>query len=178
MKRWFRTPLLLLLLLAALSTPALAQATAKSTSGGGAPRIGWNGWGVSVGLSDNPDQVYGGVHFDLGEFARNVRFRPNIELGVGDHATLIQANAEATYLFSKVQVWKPYVGGSIGFSWVSIDSSRLPPGADNTDTDISLMGVGGIETKLKSSTKFFLEAKVGIGDDDPDFKVAAGWSWK
>lgn len=177
MRRRFIAPLLLPLL-TALAAPALAQTASQPATGPGTSGIGYRGWGAQVGLSDNPDQIYGGVHWDLGEFARNVRFRPVIEIGRGDHRTLVQALADVTYIFSKVQVWHPYVGGEIGFSYVDIDSSQLPPGADNTDTDLALMGVGGVETRLKSGTKFFLEAKVGFGDDDPDFKIGAGWTWK
>jgi hypothetical protein len=155
-------PLLILPCLAVLATPALAQGTAQ---------VGYRGWGVRAGLSSNPDQVYAGVHWDLGEFARNVRFRPNIEVGFGDHVTLLQANAEVHYVFSKVQVWKPYVGGSAGFVYADPDEG------DNK-TDLSVMGVGGVETKLKSATSFFIEAKVGLTNDDPDLKVGVGWTWK
>ena len=162
MKARFAVPLLLLPVIAILSTPAHAQGTAK---------VGYRGFGVRVGLSSNPDQVYAGVHWDLGEFARNVRFRPNVEIGFGDHVTLIQANAEVHYVFSKVQVWKPYVGGSAGIVYDD-------PSEGSSDTNLSLMGVGGVETKLKSATAFFIEGKVGLTSDDPDFKFGVGWTWK
>jgi hypothetical protein len=106
MKERIAKSLLLLPLLAVLSTPLWAQGTSK---------FGYRGWGVRAGLSNNPDQVYGGVHWDLGEFAKNVRFRPNVEVGFGDNVNLIMGNAEVHYVFSQVQVWKPYVGGSTGF---------------------------------------------------------------
>ncbi|MCH8925497.1 MAG: hypothetical protein IH924_05075, partial [Proteobacteria bacterium] len=32
------------------------------------PEIGWNGWGVRIGLADDFDQVLAGAHFNLGEF--------------------------------------------------------------------------------------------------------------
>jgi len=178
MRGWFRLPLLLSIL-AVLASPIFAQ-TPPSTSSrqtSGVSGIGYRGWGVQAGVSSNPDQVYGGVHWDLGEFARNVRFRPLLEIGRGDHATLFQGMAQVTYVFSKIQVWKPYVGGELGVTYVDIDRSHLPPGADNTDTALGLQGVGGVETKLRSGTRFNLEAKVGFGDDDPDLKVAAGWTW-
>jgi len=155
-------PLLVLPLLAVLSTPVFAQGTAH---------IAYRGWGVRVGGSSNPDQFYGGVHRDLGEFARNVRFRPNFEIGVGDHVTTLQGNAEVHYVFSKVQVWKPYVGGSAGFIYADPDHG-------DSETDLSVMGVGGVETKLKSATTFFIEAKAGLTNDDPDFKFGVGWTWK
>ena len=178
MRRWYRAPFLLALL-AFVATPALAQTSGKTSgarSSSGMSGVAYRGWGVQVGASSNPDQVYGGVHWDLGEFAKDVRFRPNVEIGFGDHATLLQATAEVTYIFSKIQVWKPFVGGEIGLAYV--DLSNLPPGVDNTDTALALMGVGGIETRLKSGNRFELEVKVGLGDDDPDVKFAAGWTWK
>ena len=64
--------------------------------------IQWKGWGARVGLSSDPDQGYGGVHFNLGEFAKNVRFRPSVELGFGDDQTLLQVLAEVHYVFSNV----------------------------------------------------------------------------
>jgi len=162
MKARLTAPLLVLPLLAVLSTPVFAQGTAH---------VGYRGWGVRAGGSSNPDQFYGGVHWDLGEFARNVRFRPNFEIGVGDHVTTLQGNAEVHYVFSKVQVWKPYVGGSAGFIYADPDHG-------DSETDLSVMGVGGVETKLKSATSFFIEGKVGLTNDDPDFKLGVGWTWK
>ncbi|HXH27778.1 MAG TPA: hypothetical protein VNL37_01965 [Candidatus Polarisedimenticolia bacterium] len=170
MRRSFQVPLVLLATLA-MGAPCFAQgAKASGTSG-----IHWSGWGVRVGLSSNPDQIYGGVHFNLGEFAPNVRFRPTVEFGKGDHVTLSQVMAEAHYIFSKVQVWKPYVGGGVGWTHVKVDRGRS---GDGTDNSIGLMGIGGIETHLKSAAAFFLELKVGLGNDDPDLKMAAGWTWK
>jgi hypothetical protein len=162
MKARIATPILLLPLLAVLSTPLWAQGTAK---------IGYRGWGVRVGLSSDPDQVYGGFHWDLGEFAHNVRFRPNLEIGFGDDVDVLMANAEVHYVFSKVQVWKPYVGGSTGFIYAN-------PDVGDSDTDLTLTGVGGVETKLKSATSFFIEGKVGLTDNEPDFKAGVGWTWK
>lgn len=171
MRRWHATALLLLPLVFLFAAPASAQGTTAQ-----GPNIGWNGWGVRVGVTSEPDQIYAGVHFELGEFARNVRFRPNVEFGSGDDVTLLQASGEVHYVFSKVQVWKPYVGGALALNF--IDRDKPPPFADDSDTEFGLMGVGGIETKLKSATSFFLEAKVGLTSDDPDFKVGVGWSWK
>ena len=163
-------PVLTVLLLAGPVVPALAQGTQGTTG------IGWQGWGVRVGASANPDQLYGGVHFNLGQFAKDVRFRPTVEIGFGDDVTLVQALAEAHYIFSKVQVWKPYVGGGIGLAYTNRDDDSS--GGDDSDTELSLAGVGGIETKLKSGNAFLLELKVGLGDDDPDVKFGVGWSFK
>ena len=42
--------------------------------------IGFRGWGPRLGVSINPDQFHFGAHLDFGNFARHVRFQPNIEL--------------------------------------------------------------------------------------------------
>jgi opacity protein-like surface antigen len=160
-------PVLFVLLTSAGAAPAMAQGTQG---------IRWEGWGVRFGLSADPDQVYGGVHFNLGEFARDVRFRPTLELGFGDDVTLFQALAEVHYVFSKVQVWKPYVGGGAGLTVADVDDDDRGRG-DDSDTEFSLAGVGGVETRLKSGNGFMLELKIGFGDNDPDAKFAVGWSF-
>lgn len=161
------------------STAALAQSSASTAPPQASSGIRWEGWGVRAGLSASPDQVYGGVHFNLGEFARNVRFRPTAEIGFGDDRTTIQALAEAHYIFSKVQVWKPYVGGGLGFTHVNRSSGCCGNhDEEGSDTEFALMGIGGMETKLKSGSAFFMELKVGFGDEDPDVKFGVGWSFK
>jgi opacity protein-like surface antigen len=179
MRRSLGFTLVLVAVWVVLAVPAIAQDDAASSSSSaeasGTSGIGWNGWGVRVGLSADPDQVYAGFHFELGEFARDVRFRPTIEVGFGDDATLLQALAEVHYVFSKVQVWKPYVGGGVGWSWVKLDN--VPAGRKDSDSDLALMGIGGVETKMKSGTLLFFELKIGFGDDDPDLKLGVGWGW-
>jgi len=174
MRSWMKAPLLTLSILAGLAMPGIAQA--QSTPSQGGPSFGWNGWGIRAGVSSDPDQAYGGVHFELGEFAPNVRFRPSLEIGFGDDVTLVQANAEVHYVFNKVQVWKPYVGGLVAFSWYEVDN--VPPGVDDSDTDVGFMGLGGVQTRLKSGVGMFFEGKVGLTDEVPDFKAAIGWTWK
>jgi len=166
MKRFMlAVPVLLVLAALVPADEALAQGTAG---------IGWKGWGVRVGASANPDQIYGGVHFNLGEFAKDVRFRPTIEIGFGDDVTTVQALAEVHYIFSKVQVWKPYVGGGIGLTYNNVHNNDH---GDHSDTQFSLAAMGGVETKLKSGNGFFIEGKIGFGDNDADFKAGVGWSF-
>ena len=174
MRRLFGTAVVLTTAWWMLAMPAHAQEQAAA-SGSGTSGIGWSGWGVRVGGSSDPDQAYGGFHFELGEFARDVRFRPTVEVGFGDDATLLQALAEVHYVFSKVQVWKPYVGGGVGWSWIDLDN--VPPGAKDSDSDLALMGIGGLQTKMKSGTLLFFELKIGFGDQDPDLKIGVGWGW-
>ena len=55
------------------------------------------GVGVQAGASADPDQFYAGVHVETGELAEHLRFRPNVEVGVGDDVTLVTLNFEFTY---------------------------------------------------------------------------------
>jgi opacity protein-like surface antigen len=157
---------IIVLILAGLTQKGFAQ---------GLSRIRWNGWGVRAGLSSDPDQAYGGVHFNLGEFVTNVRFRPSMELGLGDDLVLIQMLAEAHYVFSNVQVWKPYLGGGLGLTYVNYDKDH--PG-DDSETKVSLNPIGGIETMINQGMKFFFELKLGLTNEDPDIKFGVGLSWK
>jgi len=166
--------LVLVAVCAMLAVPAMAQdETAPDSSG--TSGIGWNGWGVRVGGSTSPSQIYGGFHFELGEFARDVRFRPTVEVGFGDDRTVLQAVAEVHYVFSKVQVWKPYVGGGIGWTWENRD--KVPTGQNKSNNDLALEGIGGVQTKMKSGTLLFFELKIGFGELDPNLKAAVGWGW-
>jgi opacity protein-like surface antigen len=147
-----------------------SKAMAQETSG-----IGFSGWGIRAGLSSDPDQVYGGVHLDLGEFTKDVRFRPTVEVGFGDDQTVVQLAGEVHYVFSKYEAWKPYVGGGLGLTYINYDDDH--PQKDS-DTEASLSAIGGVETELKQGTKVFFEFKLGLTHDDPDIKLGVGLSWK
>lgn len=160
------TFVIIMLFLAGFTTKVMAQ---------GMSGIRWNGWGARAGLSGDPDQLYVGVHCNLGEFAKDVRFRPTMELGFGDDWTVLQILAEVHYVFSKARVWTPYLGGGLGLTYVNADDDH--PG-DDSDTEFSLNPIGGIETKLKQGKKIFFELKLGLADNDPDIKFGVGLSWK
>jgi hypothetical protein len=176
------TVLVALIVVLAVLAPGVAVAqttTTTTTTSTHAPSshpvgIRFESWGVDVGASSNPDQVWGGVLFNLGYFAKDVRFRPVASIGFGDDVTLFQAAAEVHYVFSKVQVWKPYVGGGLGLDYADFKGGRSDEG---NDTDLSFYGVGGVETKLRSGGGFGFEGKVGFGNDDPDLKVGVLWTF-
>jgi opacity protein-like surface antigen len=145
------------------------KAMAQETTG-----IGFQGWGVRAGFSSDPDQVYGGVHIDLGEFYKDVRFRPTVEIGFGDDQTLVQMAGEVHYVFSEFASLKPYAGAGLGLTYINYDSDHPQSGSD---TEGSLSAIGGVETDIKQGMKLFFEFKVGLASDDPDIKLGVGLSW-
>lgn len=146
--------------------PALALADAGA-------RVGFRGWGPRVGLSLNPDQVHFGAHLDFGTFANHIRFQPNFEWGFGDHMSLFTVNAEAAYRFSSLwDVWTPYLGGGLGPNIKSIDNA----GDGDSQTDLGVNLLGGIEKGLSNGDRFFLEGKFSL-NDVPDAKVTVGWTF-
>jgi opacity protein-like surface antigen len=137
--------------------------------------FGYHGFGPRVGLSFNPDQVFVGGHIDFGEAFPHVRFQPNLEIGFGDDITLIQVDGDFHYRFLEAwDVWNPYLGGGLGLSHASLDNA--PDGVDDSSTDFQIHVVGGIE-KYISSGKFFVESKLGLVDETPDFKLLVGWTF-
>jgi hypothetical protein len=152
--------------LALMLSPSFTQASPDTESG-------FSGWGPRVGLSVNPDQIYFGAHLDFGNFARHVRFQPNVELGFGDDMKLFAINAEAAYRFTSTwEAWSPYLGGGFGANIKSVDHA----GGNSSQTDLGVNLLGGIEKGLADGDRFFIEAKVSL-NDMPDLKVAIGWTF-
>ena len=143
--------------------------------------IGWYGWGPRVGLSSDPDQVIGGAQFDLGEFTRNLRFQPSAEIGFGDDMVSFYGNAMTAYYFPVKGNVIPYAGAQITAWLVDFDDE---PGDqpfddefdDGFNTEIGLAALGGIETRLKSGTRFLAELQVEV-TNHPEIKVMAGWTF-
>jgi len=140
--------------------------------------VGFRGWGPRVGLSVDPDQVHFGAHIDYGMLSRHVRLQPNVELGFGDHVDLFTLNAEAAYRFSdRWDVWSPYLGGGLGANIRRYDNDFYHNnGHDNSDTEVGVNILGGIEKGLSNGDRFFVEAKFSL-NDVPDIKVTVGWTF-
>lgn len=159
-----------ILLIAAVMAVALAPAIAQADSDSD---IGFRGWGPRGGLSVNPDQFYVGAHLDFGNFARHVRFQPNVELGLGEDVNLFTVNAEAAYRFSETwDVWTPYLGGGLGMNFKSFEHG----GGDDSETDLGVNLLGGIEKGLDNGDRFFVEGKLSL-NDVPDVKIGVGWTF-
>jgi opacity protein-like surface antigen len=129
------------------------------------------GWGARAGATLDPEQVHVGFHLDLGDIAERLRLQPNVEIGFGDNKTLVAINPEVFYLFTPHNRWTPYAGGGLGINIVNWDDKAGM--SDKTETEIGLNLLGGVETRISDTTKFFGEIKFGVGDS-PDAKFAVG----
>lgn len=128
------------------------------------------GMGVRAGASADPDQFYAGVHFETSELAEHLRFRPSVEVGVGDHVTLITLNFEFTYrlppaaLPQSLSMWHLYVGGGPALNIFRFSNDTRSEGGFN-----GLIG-------LAHRRGLFAEAKVGALKS-PSFKFAVGYTF-
>ena len=130
------------------------------------------GVGVRAGASADPDQFYAGGHFETGELAERLRFRPNVEVGVGDNVTLVALNFEFTYrlppnaprLPRALSMWHLYVGGG-----PALNIFRFP---NDTRSEGGFNGLIG----LAHSSGLFAEAKIGALKS-PSFKFGVGYTF-
>lgn len=147
------------LLLAAAALPAAAQ------------DIGFNTWGLRAGASDDPDQFVVGVQADFGEFIPNLRFQPNVELGLGDDTTVLSLTAPVHYRFPVEGSLILYGGGGLTLGFIDRDEPRA--GEEDSNFEISPMAAGGIAWPVGQS-ELSLELNL-IGGDFPNVKLMAGW---
>jgi hypothetical protein len=130
------------------------------------------GVGVRVGASADPDQFYAGAHLETGEVAEGLRFRPNVEVGVGDNVTLVALNFELVYrlrpdyprLPGALSKWHLYVGAGPALNIFRFSNDTRAEGGFN-----GLIG-------LAHADGLFVEAKVGVLKS-PDFKVGLGYTF-
>jgi len=121
--------------------------------------------GIQGGVSLDPDQVYFGGHVETSPLVDRLRFRPNVDIGIGDDLTLVAINFEFTYTFPMRSPWDLYVGGGPAINWYSFDNGDFTEGGFNF-----LIGA-------KHSQGMFFEMKVGMADS-PDLKFGVGYTFR
>ena len=94
------------------------------------------GVGGRVGASVDPDQLYFGAHFETTELADRLRFRPNVEVGVGDDLTLVALNFEFVY---RLPPDAPRLPGSLAM-WVAARPSTSSDSRTTRDRKAGLTG--------------------------------------
>ena len=153
--------LLTLLVVMLLAVPAAAE-------------MGFYGWGPRVGFADDPDQIVVGIHQDFGEFVKNLRFQPNIEVGFGDDVTTFSATIPVHYRFTGVASTTPYVGGGLLLAWIDREKRR---GEDDSEFQINPVLVGGAEWEIGSRSDLLLELHIA-GGDAFNLKLVVGWVFR
>lgn len=145
--RWGRLAIVALML-GCMAAPASAQTA-----------------GVRVGISGDPDQFYFGGHVETAPVVDRLRFRPNVEIGLGDHVTLVTLNFEFAYMFPSQQPWNLYAGGGPALNII------------HTDQDTS--GEGGFNLLVGAAHRgsLFVEFKVGALKS-PNVKFGVGYTWR
>ncbi len=149
-----------------MNNPAQSSRVSSASS----PDIGWNGWGIRVGFADDVDQVLGGAHFNLGEFAENFRFQPDVQLGTGDDFTTFYGTVPVYYRFDTATAFTPYAGAGVSFGWIDNDRTN------DTEFEVGAKATGGLEWPQNNGQAFFVELSVGFGDVH-DATVMAAWSF-
>lgn len=150
--RWV-TGLTFLLGLVCFSTPAAAQ-----------------DGGIRGGISVDPDQFYFGGHLETAPLVDRLYFRPNIEVGFGDDLTLIAANMEFVYKFTRRRQMNLYAGAGPALNIFMFDNSR---GDNDSETEAGFNFLVGMET----ARGLFFEFKIGAMDS-PDLKFGVGYTWR
>jgi hypothetical protein len=123
--------------------------------------------GVRVGVSGDPAQFYFGGQYESAPFAEQLRFRPNLEIGVGDNHTLVAVNFEFAYYMpvQRRSPWSFYVGAGPALVVDRVNS--------NTNTG----GGFNILVGAQHSQGFFAEVKAGFVDS-PSFKFGVGYTFR
>jgi hypothetical protein len=109
--------------------------------------------GVQGGISVDPDQVYFGGHAQTAPLVDRLRFRPSVDVGIGENLTMVAVNFDFTYAFPARGPWNLYVGGGPSANFYNHDG-----GGSNTGAGFSFI-VGA-----QQRSGLFFEAKVGAGD--------------
>jgi hypothetical protein len=136
-----------LLAWACLVTPAAAQTV-----------------GMKAGASVDPDQFYFGGQVETAPLIDQLRFRPNVEIGIGDDLTLVAFNIEFAFDFPQVGDWRWFVGAGPALNLINIE--------DDTESEGGFNVLAG----AAHQSGLFGEVKFGLGDS-PDFKIGVGYSF-
>jgi len=124
--------------------------------------------GLRVGFTSSPDQFIVGGQLELSPVAEHLYIVPSGEVGFGDHATTLAFNGDLQYRFlvhdSKVH---PYAGGGLVVYYVNVDGG-------GSDTNLGADILGGMFFNERSGNPMFLDVKLGLTDEVPDWKFVFG----
>jgi hypothetical protein len=125
------------------------------------------GLGPRAGASVNPDQFYFGGHVETSPLVGELRFRPNVEVGLGEEATVVAINVEFAYFFPPSDGgWSLFAGGGPALNVI-----------DTKVTESSSEGGFNLLAGVSHEGGLFGEVKVGFLDS-PNFKVGVGYTFR
>jgi len=135
----------------------------------------WAGYpaGVRAGFSSDPDQFVFGVQMEFPPLAKNLYVVPSAEVGIGDDAFSLAVNGDVQYRFNTSSSIRPYVGGALNLYY-------FDPDADNADSDtnIGVSALGGLFFGSANGPPLFVDVKLGLTDEVPDWKFMFGVMFK
>jgi hypothetical protein len=109
--------------------------------------------------------VYFGGHIETSPLVDRLRFRPGVEIGLGDDQTLVGFNFDFTYAFTANRPWNLYAGGGPAVNWVDTDGGGDSEGGFNF-----LLGA-------RNRDGLFFEMRIGL-IDSPDLKFGVGYTFR
>lgn len=125
--------------------------------------------GVRAGVSGDPAQFVFGGHVETAPLVDRLRFRPNVEIGLGDHRTLVALNVEFAWHFDASRHgWSPYVGAGPAANFFIFGDDRQ--GRDRSNVGGGLNVLAGVE----HTGGLFTELKVGA-IDSPSVRFTVGY---
>ena len=123
--------------------------------------------GVRAGVSGDPNQFYLGVHVQTPPVFDQVRFRPNVEVGLGDDLVLVALNLDLVWRVPiRNHPWSLLVGGGPAANFFNH--------SERSETEVR----GGLTVLvgLEHNRGFFTELKVGL-IDSPSVKFGIGYTF-
>jgi hypothetical protein len=121
--------------------------------------------GVQAGISLDPDQFFFGGHIETTPLVDRLRFRPSVDIGIGDDFTVVAGNFDFTYTFPGSRPWNLYVGAGPSINWYDSDFGSDSEGGFNF-----IVGA-------KNRERLFFELKVGM-EGSPDLKFGVGYAFR
>jgi hypothetical protein len=142
-------------------------------------RMGLRGIGARLSYV-NPEDLDGtfglGAHADFGDFLPSLAFYPSITYwrssldvpGFDVSFTEIALNSDVHYYIPSHGNISPYLGGGLGIIFSSLEDV-------DSDTDLGINFLGGLETYLSPKMKGFMQTRVKFDGLDT-FKLTAGFT--
>jgi hypothetical protein len=128
---------------------------------------------LRVGVSFQPDQFHAGFQVAIGP-DRRVRFRPSLDVGVGNSVRLGSLNGDVVVRLARTNAsFRPYLGGGPGLNLIDVTSGvGEARGVEAKLVGHAVAGVAWARPALIAE-RLFLEVRGGFGDT-ADVKITVG----